>query len=593
MVALPQGGTPNIVNWNSLPPAAPAPQAPPETPKPLAAPMTVEQPVAPAPQAPAPVTVARTCEPQMIEKRQTNKLDVIFIVDTSASLNSERARVAQQMNNFVESLDPKTDYQIGVVLAHAPSDREYPCFHTDKKGQENKRACEAERAAIRHNKMGQLYSRGPSDPAVLRYSEIRDTKKIMRLLERKMQNPLDDKSPAQGELGLYNAYKIMTDPTLKQAIVSQGMFRKDAVVAIFFISDEQDVCYNYKLNKQGARPAFEAKFGKTPATPSDLVNDVAGRDPREQWTYENICNIGPEGKPLQYYDVLDASKAFASELGVKVTFNGAIYTDNASIPRCFKDKSRRQNCPSGKTDLYADEKEIGWGFTDLIRASHIDPINLSARDFGTQLANLGVETSVELIASNVLTCKMDSGDPTQTIQRADQRSFKVELEDRSGQVISTLDSTGGDSSLYAVPETDVDGQHLHVVLPRKLLKKALKDGAIQAKITFNERTDGTKDGVRHRILFRPHRKIKTSLKERNATLEKKQERVEKKKVSKKKSKTAEVEHKAKSKSKKAVTAKKSAKSKTSDKKHAAKKSLEKSVGEKESQEKKANVSSND
>lgn len=514
-VMLPSGGQPTSVPWTSLPQnnmqaqvsqGAPAPvEVPAETPMPITepsvAPVPSEGPVTPPP--------THTCQPTTIERRKTDKLDILFVVDSSDSLKSERTRIVSQMNNFIKSLDPKTDYQIGVVLAHAPGDREYPCVYKDKNGNENKRKCDFARAHISQNKMGQLYTTGKGDPAVLKYSEIRNTSKLINMLEKKMANPPEDYSPAQGELGLYNTYRIMTEDNLKQAMVAQGMFRQDAVLAVFFISDEQDICYNYKELNPNVKPAFEAKNGKLPWSQADLSKDVNGRDPVEQWAYENICNIGKNGKPLQYYDVAAAAKDFARAQGMKsVIFSGAVFWNNDTIPRCFPDKSRRQNCKSGKIDNYADEKEIGYGYTDLIRTTHMSPVDLASDDFGAQMTNLGLQTSAEMLGSSTVDCSITDGSDD-VIRLADKHSFKVELQDANGH-ITTVDSSGADASLYAVPETDADGRHLRIVLPREKVKKILEHGNATARISFSEVRDGEQGGLIQAVkrikFFRPHLK---------------------------------------------------------------------------------------
>lgn len=516
-VMLPQGGQATSVPWTSLPQnnlqtqvsqGAPAPvEVPPETTVPIAEPSTApvpsEGPVTPPP--------THTCEPATIERRKTDKLDILFIADTSDSLKSERTRIVSQMNNFIKSLDPKTDYQIGVVLAHAPADRtDYPCLFKDKDGRDDKRKCEFAREHIKQNKMGQLYSTGKNDPAVLKFSEIRSTKKLIQMLEKKMANPPEDYSPGQGELNLYNAYRVLTEDNLNQAMVAQGMFRKDAVLAVFFITDEQDVCYNYKELNPNVKPAFEAKQGKVPWTQADLSKDINGRDPTEQWTYENICNIGKNGKPIQYYDVAAAAKEFVRNQGMKsVIFSGAVFWNNDTIPRCFADKSRRQSCKSGKTDEYADEKEIGYGYIDLFRGSHMSPIDLASDDFGSQLTSLGLQTSAEMIGSSTVDCTITDGAADSVIKLADKHSFKVELQDANGHV-TTIDSTGADASLYAVPETDADGHHLRIALPREKVKKLLENGNATARITFSEVRDGEQGGLIQAVkrikFFRPHLK---------------------------------------------------------------------------------------
>ena len=49
----------------------------------------------------------------------TDKVDLLFVVDTSGSLDEERAGIADGIDGFVGALPPSVDFRIGVMLAHS------------------------------------------------------------------------------------------------------------------------------------------------------------------------------------------------------------------------------------------------------------------------------------------------------------------------------------------------------------------------------------------------------------------------------------------------------------------------------------------
>src|ERR1019366_32041 len=87
----------------------------------------VIQPRQPVGQKPAP---APECQDIPLDtKLDTNKLDILFVIDTSASMRGgkrigmggELAKLARAMEVFAKQLDATTDFHIGMLLGHAPS----------------------------------------------------------------------------------------------------------------------------------------------------------------------------------------------------------------------------------------------------------------------------------------------------------------------------------------------------------------------------------------------------------------------------------------------------------------------------------------
>jgi len=246
-----------------------------------------------------------SCKPQSItETKRQKKLDILFVVDTSASLrggigktrkteNDELVKVAREMESFVAKLDRGTDYRIGVLLAHGKNS---PRF-------------------------GKLFTVGGQDTAVLDSKRLSD-QAMWKALERKMVNIPIDRTDAQGEAMLHALYQVITNQAARTQIEDQGrgLFRKDANLAVLFVSDENDVCVK----------------GKIP-------------DKYEERYREQVCSKAANGKPLTHVEVAEALHAFEKQYNSKVIVNGIVYEG--------------ENLPQGAED----ENERGIGMIDLIQ----------------------------------------------------------------------------------------------------------------------------------------------------------------------------------------------------------------------------------
>ena len=308
------------------------------------------------------------------------------------------------------------------------------------------------------------------------------------MLEAKMTSPPDDYSMAEGEMGLYNVFKIATDSSLQDAIAQQDMLRKNAVLEIFFISDEDDVCFDYQKLAPGVKPAYKEIHGRKPAPP-------IGRDPVEQWTFDHVCNgaAGP-GIQLEPDDVGTALDQLKTDRGLKnIIVSGAVYVPGSHIPRCAPDRANRKYCTnSSKVDPYYAEKEIGYGYTDLIRRFSDSAVDLAATDFGTQLADLGDKTAVTMKYDNAFRCKVsDDG-----INNINSRSFKIELQGPGGEDVGTFDSSlqSSDPTFARVQKVhEADGWYVLITVPEIGLGHDMSDGNGRAVITYSELRDGEKD----------------------------------------------------------------------------------------------------
>ncbi|MEK7692081.1 MAG: hypothetical protein AAB425_13790, partial [Bdellovibrionota bacterium] len=201
---------------------------------------------APAPEAsptpsPTATVTSDSCSTQSFtqpKEQGTNKLDLLFVTDTSGSLDTERAEIADQIDAFVAALPNTVEYQIAVMMAHGS----------------------------RSDHSGRLW-KYRSEPTVLN-SETQTLSEIRSGLRDKLTNAKTDRHSDGGEEGLYSLHRGFDNGPFDSS-KAKGFFRNDAALAVVFISDENDICAEYpKIVERVADPdGLEA-----PAYTRDCVN---------------------------------------------------------------------------------------------------------------------------------------------------------------------------------------------------------------------------------------------------------------------------------------------------------------------------------
>jgi hypothetical protein len=146
------------------------------------------------------------------EANERKSIDLLFVVDTSVSMDKKRAQLAKSVSSFVSALDPGTDYRIGVMLAHG----------------------------AKSSYSGKLYA--ASGSRVVLDSSQQSAADIQSQLLNSLVNVVRDGDDAAGEAMLASFQKSTTGAKLTK-IQSQGFYRNDAALAVIFISDENDICY--------------------------------------------------------------------------------------------------------------------------------------------------------------------------------------------------------------------------------------------------------------------------------------------------------------------------------------------------------------
>jgi hypothetical protein len=187
----------------------------------------------PPPQVTLPPTGALPCgsgqmaewdfvQPDAVSKRV---VDLLFVVDTSASMYPKRARIADTIPAFIAQLTPDTDYRIGVMLAHG--------------------------GASAYS--GRLYS-APGVPLVLS-SKVLSSTTIQKDLRLTLANVTNDVDEANGEASLYSLMRSFGSDRVAE-IQRQGFYRSDAALSVVFVTDENDICYPPQANGYTAFPDY-------------------------------------------------------------------------------------------------------------------------------------------------------------------------------------------------------------------------------------------------------------------------------------------------------------------------------------------------
>ncbi len=317
----------------------------------------------------------------LAEGPRRNKIDILFVVDTSASLKEDRTRIAEQMGSFIDQLNSNVDYRIAVMPAHGPNGADGPQVKSSG------------------NSFGELYSVSGSDPAVLKSSSGKAS--VIRSLQNKMIHLKTDRSYAQGEVGLLGLYVSLIREDLRGKMRSQGFLRDDAALAVIFVADENDACYDYRK-------------GGTPNP-----NGTRQRDPVEVTTFERFCKLS-NGEQLDPGHVLSALN-FVKPNPEDIILTGIVYTSD-EVPQ--KDGHR-----------YAGEKEQGRGYLDLIELGGGQAVNLGDNDFGQSLAQLGRFSNLKMEFQNSFLCRTKV-DPS----KMDRRSFEITVLSPQGEELGYFSS---------------------------------------------------------------------------------------------------------------------------------------------------------
>lgn len=249
----------------------------------------------------------------------SKKLDLLFVTDTSGSLDVERNAVATGIGNFISQLPANADYQIAVTLAHGPKSNYY----------------------------GRLY-KADSEPTVLRSKEHSVTEIRSHLLKKLMTIQTDSDTDG-GEAGLLSLNKALDSTRLEEIRSEHDFFRKDAVLAIVFVSDENDICAVY---------------------PSGITR-VLDPNGKELPAFNKYCK-----------NKVDANTVYSRLLAVQgvnpLLVSAIAYTNQETVPK-------------------KGENEIGYGYIDIVKLANGKMVDIAlANNIPDGLADIGKEAGIKM-----------------------------------------------------------------------------------------------------------------------------------------------------------------------------------------------------
>lgn len=288
------------------------------------------------------------------------KIDILFVADTSPSLETERAAIAKGVRKFVDALPQHTDYRFAVMAAHAD-------YSYDPK---NKRST---------GLAGRLIVTG-NEPAVLkRPATDKDWSQLNRLLATKLTKMRAEGATDGGEAGLYSLDKGISEPLLSENR-RLGFFRPDAALAVIFISDENDLC-SYGVNyPEGVTPKANVNmYLNAGLTVEEKANQTYCRD--------------AEGNPTVtsrsvFLKLRNLQQVAGTEKANPLLVSGILYTEDASVPTV--------PAADEKYPEYFSENEVGYGYLDMIRDNEGVAVDISKGDFETGLRQIGEAAALKL-----------------------------------------------------------------------------------------------------------------------------------------------------------------------------------------------------
>ncbi|MFG1500931.1 hypothetical protein ABMA70_12055 [Halobacteriovorax sp. XZX-3] len=272
------------------------------------------------------------------EEDITRNIDILVIPDTSASIISERAQIAEGFNAFLDVLPSAADVNIAVMLGHGSGSTHF----------------------------GKLYTKS-TEPTILSNRSL-TIEEIKTHLRTKMENPAGDYRTDGGEAGLASLNRALEDDYYS-SIQGQGFFREDAALVVVFVADEQDICAIYP---EGVTP----------------VPDPQGGEDRSRLTE---CFDG-ETQIVTPKSVLDKLKARYTDR--PLVTGGVIYNNLSTIPFGGENEigyGYKEFVEFGggfTVDMATGEYGDGLSKLGTLAMSRIDPVN----SFNLEVTNIDTNT---------------------------------------------------------------------------------------------------------------------------------------------------------------------------------------------------------
>jgi hypothetical protein len=400
-------------------------------------------------------------------KEQKAELDVLFVVDTSLSMRKpsptspkgELAQLASQMDKYIDVFrNDSTDINVAVMLGHGPDSK----WH------------------------GRLFKSSKGDPAVLKTRDL-DKNRMIKLLEDKMRNLPNESKGAQGEALMLSLFKGINDKDRRNEIMGNNdFFRKDATLAVIFVTDEQDVCFDYASSKD---PATGKPYEPVQITQTILGKLVKGRngkkvreasttqtmaDPVETKFFNKVCKHAFKGgllKPEHVHDALLWLKGGTD----KLMLSGVVYTSPELTPAVARN----------------DENEMGHGIIELVGRENGLLIDLNKAGTGLDRFSEGMKALAQSVQAEMSVNPTFSCTSKVHPLAIDLAQVVVTIKDGSGKALATYSGNKLNSAIKMngkggkpyMQTTVTDGKGLNKILT----EAKANNGTVS--ITYKTRVD--------------------------------------------------------------------------------------------------------
>ena len=297
---------------------------------------------------------------------RTNKIDFVFVAETTPSLASMRAAIAAGIGETISKLPSGTDYHIAVIAAHSD-------VRFDGKSPQD-------RSGKPSSGLGGKLIGGNSP--VLKSSDFNgNMNALAAALRQRIMNMPSDPATDGGEAGLYSLDLAISGEQLV-ANQAKGMFRPEATQVVVFFSDENDICATNvypdgsrhrnrdivraatadapELNVEEKAHDFYCKgnrgdgVAREPVTPQSVYAKLARLKARTQ------APAGPGGVEAQP----------ESQVAAPLLIAGIVYANEETVP------TMEQMPPNEPFRQYWHEKQQGHGFIDLIELANGEKVDL-------------------------------------------------------------------------------------------------------------------------------------------------------------------------------------------------------------------------
>jgi hypothetical protein len=318
----------------------------------------------------------------------THAIDLLFVADTSSSMNAKRARVASDVSAFVNALPSGTDYRVGVMLAHG----------------------------AQSSYGGKLYA--ASGSRALLDSRVQSASQIQSQLRNSLVNVATDPDDANGEAMMASFQRSLSGSRFS-TIRSQGFYRDDAALAVVFISDENDICYPPQ------------KFGYT-----SFPDYVAAPTSIEDSAYTKNCLNSSGNRVITPESTLSALEALKP--GGDFSVAGIVHVDGTKVPG---GSGSEESIGHGIVELL-----------ELVGQSHPKQeiaLDITSSDFTSGLASFGTMNSSH-VALDTLFQLDEAVDPETVSVSVDQKPIAFSFDEQANQASIKTSDAGGAGSLVRI-----------------------------------------------------------------------------------------------------------------------------------------------